>query len=386
MNEQMSDRQSALDEFAAIGAPKQELLPAIIKSAPPMLVHGAQQVAVRRIPGEVMATLKALAAAAGRDWYYSIPFKKKIKDPQTGKDEWVTHYVEGPTIKLANDLWREFGSCEVDTWVSNEGIDYWEVTARFIDLQSGAAMTRLFRQQKGRSKIGGNDPARNVEADFSMGQSKAIRNVITNALQTYADYAVEEARKSLVEKIGRNVQGWRERTAKELEGLGVALGRAEAIVSRPLYEWLAEDIATVVSLIKGINDGMALPDESFPPLKAEPAKATEALDKFAEEKQETPDGTSSGQAAASGPEPTDPATDAATAPDLRQECADKLLNLASDESLPIQDRLELLEEIIPTWEDKVTAEYLQVVAELATQVADGRIRRSSAVKKLEAMK
>lgn len=386
MNEAISERQSALDEFAAQVTPKQQMLPAIIKTSPPPMIHGAQQVAVRRVPAEVLATLKALASAAGHDWYYSIPFK----DRKTGK----TTYAEGPTIKLANDLWRTYGSCDVDPWVSNEGIDFWEISARFIDLETGAAMTRQFRQQKGRSKIGGGDASRNTEADFSIGQSKAIRNVIVNALQTYADYAVEEARKSLITKIKGDIEGWRSRTGDEIAKLGVAINRVEAVIGRPQYEWLVHDIALAVAMIKGINDGMANVDETFPPLKTEAASTEKAMDALAAKPEvdkkpepETPAASpSAGQAAASDGEPPQAqAEDAAAAP-IRQEAITKLLDLASDEKLPMQDRLETLENIVPLYEDKLEPVFFKQLADLCVQVADGRIRRATAEKKLGELK
>src|SRR5690349_6107042 len=111
MNEQMSDRQSALDEFAAAAAPKQQLLPAISKAATPTLIHGAQAIIVPRDEARVLLKISTLATAAGEDWYYRIPFKDK---------KGGTTWVEGPSIKLANDIARIYGSCDVDTWVSNE--------------------------------------------------------------------------------------------------------------------------------------------------------------------------------------------------------------------------------------------------------------------------
>lgn len=383
MNEATSDRQSALDEFAAAGAPKQELLPAIQKAAPPALIHGAQLIVVPRDEPRVFMKINALAAAAGEDWYYRIPFK----DRATGKTNWV----EGPSIKLANDVARLYGSCDIDTWVSNEGIDYWEISARFIDLESGYATTRIFRQRKGAAKIGGGSEAagRNMEASFSTGISKAVRNVIVNALQTYADYAYEQARGALVTKVGKDIEVWRERAVERIGKL-VQLPRVEAVIGRPARDWLAPDIAKVIAMGKAIHDGMATVDETFPPLKQEPVTGTPALDQFVEEKKpepETPvDPLATGQAAASDPEAPAIAKDAAAAPDIRQEAITKLLDLASDDKLSMQERLELLEDIIPTWEDKVDAAFLKVLADNSVQVADGRIRRATAEKRLEAMK
>src|SRR5215470_4372753 len=64
-------------------------------------VIGAQPVAVYRDEGRIMGKLKVLAAAAGTDWFYRYPVRKKIKNEETGREEWVQDWIEGPSIKLA---------------------------------------------------------------------------------------------------------------------------------------------------------------------------------------------------------------------------------------------------------------------------------------------
>src|SRR5215472_7843282 len=60
-------------------------------------VIGAQPVAVYRDEARILQKLSALAAAAGSDWFYRFPVKKK-----DGGQDWI----EGPSIKLANDIAR----------------------------------------------------------------------------------------------------------------------------------------------------------------------------------------------------------------------------------------------------------------------------------------
>src|SRR6202011_2222346 len=98
----------------------------------------------------------------------------------------------------------------VDTRVIDLGAS-WLIYARFTDFESGYALTRPFQQDKGASKLGGDDQARKLDIAFQIGVSKAIRNVVTNALQTFADYAFDAAKNSLVEKIGSDIIKWRER-------------------------------------------------------------------------------------------------------------------------------------------------------------------------------
>src|SRR5229473_189945 len=132
-----SDRRSALDDFA--NAPAREMVsaPSVMPMASPGdRVFGAQQVAVYRDEARIFQKLAALGAAAGDDWFYRFPVRKKIKNEETGKDEWVKDWIEGASIKLANDVARIYGNCEVDTRVIDLGSS-WLIYARFTDFETG---------------------------------------------------------------------------------------------------------------------------------------------------------------------------------------------------------------------------------------------------------
>src|SRR5262245_5675342 len=98
------DRSSLLAAFAR--APERNIGSDVVTMSPPSAplerVVGAQQVAVRRDEQKVLERLKVLAAAAGDNWYYRYPVKLKSG---------ATEFVEGPSIKLANDLARIYGNC-----------------------------------------------------------------------------------------------------------------------------------------------------------------------------------------------------------------------------------------------------------------------------------
>jgi hypothetical protein len=297
------ERRSALDDFAAkVDQPGTENLPAtMVRSSPPSdWQHGAVAVAVRRETGRVLGELRALAAAAGTDWYYRWPVKNK----RTGTTDWV----EGPSIKMANDLVRIYGNCEVDTRYIDDG-RYFQIYARFLDLESGAAMTRPFQQRKSGSKMG-DDTERNNDIALQIGVSKAIRNVVTNILRTYADFALEEAKGALVDKIGSNIDKWRRNTLERLDARGVELPRVEAVIGRPVKNWLAPDIAKVIAMMAAVVDGMATLDETFPPFERQPTD----LDKFADTSPSNPARTSGGDVAGASIDPAGPPpVDAASA-------------------------------------------------------------------------
>jgi hypothetical protein len=220
-------------------------------------VIGAQPVAVYRDEQKILQKLSALAAAAGSDWFYRFPVKKK-----EGGQDWI----EGPSIKLANDVARIFGNNINEVREIDVG-DAWIFYARFTDIETGFSMERAYRQRKSQSSIKSRDADRQLDIAYQIGQSKAIRNAIVNALQIYADFAFEQAQNSLIDKIGKDLENWRARTVQGLAKMPVELARVERIIGRAVKDWLAPNIAQIIAMMKSVADGMATTDEVFPPIE-----------------------------------------------------------------------------------------------------------------------
>jgi hypothetical protein len=135
-------------------------------------------------------------------------------------------------------------------------------------------MERAYRQRKSQSSLKTKDADRQLDIAYQIGQSKAIRNCIVNSLQIYADYAFEHARNSLVDKIGKDLEGWRKRTLEGLARMPVELNRAERIIGRAGKDWLAPDIARLVAMMRAVADGMATIEDTFPLAVEKPAEAS----------------------------------------------------------------------------------------------------------------
>lgn len=387
------DRRSRLDEFAQATEPAPGdgnlPVPTGMYQAPPPAVFGAQQVAVYRSASRVLQTIKELAAAAGQDWYYRYP----VKNRKTGRTDWI----EGPSIKMANDLSRIYGNCEVDCRAEDMG-NAIMFHARFLDLETGYALTRPFQQRKGVAKIGGDDDGRRDDMTFQIGASKAIRNVVVNALQTYADFALEEARNALVDKIGRDVQGWRDRVATRL-GARIDIKRAEAVVGRPVQDWLAPDIARLVAMGKAVEEGMATWDETFPHIKRGQTAPSgeEKLNTFADEGITNPgdDATAdssddAGQTTeAQGPPPesasvVDPPDQTMVAKLLQKGAIDICLRLAGNTQLTDHEKLEQLDNIGPSL-DGCTPAFVKTLIKTAAEVVSGKLKPQDARRYLEGL-
>ncbi len=111
------------------------------------------------------------AALAGEEFYYGW---------RAGKDT-----IEGPSVKLAMSVARCWGNCAIDAMPVQELPDSWIFTAAFIDLETGFTLTRQFRQSKKWTVFGKLDDERKDDVRFQIGQSKAARNCILNALPSF---------------------------------------------------------------------------------------------------------------------------------------------------------------------------------------------------------
>lgn len=394
-----ADRQAALDQFASVATSKGELA----NVGPSPVAHnsqifGAQPVAVHRDDARILQQIKVLAAAAGEEWYYRYP----VRNRRTGS----TDYIEGPSIKLANDLARMYGNCEVDCRAQDMGTAYL-FHARFVDLESGFALTRPFQQRKGAAKIGGDDDQRREDATFQIGVSKAMRNVVVNALQTFSDYAMAEAKNSLVDRIGRDLARWRDRTIDRVRQ-HVDIARVEAVVGRKAAEWLAPDVARVIAMGKACDDGFASWQETFPPLSTGAAENTkETLDGFANERSMVGSGAPSHVTAAeaAGDAEMIPSTEASPAAetvdevtgeitehkptdaerrDLQRKAIDMVLRVAGNPQLTLDDKLQELDAIGPAL-DELPEAFVKSITKTAAQVAEGKMKAGDARPYLEGM-
>lgn len=371
-------RFEALDKFAnTIPTENSQAVAVAINSSLPA-VFGAQAVAVHRDEAKVLQKLKVLASAAGDDWYYRFP----VKDTKTGTTQWI----EGPSIKLANDLARLYGNCEVDCRAQDMGTAVL-FHARFVDLETGFALTRPFQQRKGASKLGGADAGRRDDITFQIGASKAIRNVVVNALQTFADFAFAEAKEALVDKIGRDIVKWRDRTIERM-GAQIDIKRVEAVIGRPAKDWIAPDIARIIAMGKAIADGMATWDETFPPptLAQQVAPTNDALDSFAAGEVKTDAPQSVAQTEGTEAAAADPVQNTAAAADNpKLQIINRMLALAAGKGEE-SDKLEGLDLLLNDLVDqypRIPNGFVKDCATVAAKVVRGEQPVEAARKYLE---
>jgi len=205
--------------------------------------------------GWILNQIRAHAAANAQTYYYSWPVKNRRQG--------TVDTVEGPTIKLANDIARLYGNCFAGVIDVKDLGDYWEFVALFVDRESGFMMARSFRQRR-EQNIGMKDAERALDIVYQIGSSKAIRNVVTNALSTYVNFAMQEAKKNLSSWVENN----KEKADRFIDDVcarhNLDISRIEAVVGKKRKEWLVNDTARVLVNLRSIEEGMASAQDVFP--------------------------------------------------------------------------------------------------------------------------
>lgn len=216
----------------------------------------ARRVAVPRDPGKIFTMINTFAGQFGDQYTYSW----EAKDRRSGKKS----VIEGGTIKLANMLARAYGNCQVDCDVS-ETATHIIFKAFFIDFETGLSTARLFQQRKSQN-TGMGDVDRQADIIFQVGQSKAIRNVIINALSDFAQHAIEESKKGMLKKFAspeaREIaEAFIDRA---LERFDVSEHRLDATVGRRRKDWDVRNLAKAYSTMRALVEGMVSVSDAFP--------------------------------------------------------------------------------------------------------------------------
>lgn len=215
----------------------------------------AQKVAVKRDMGAIMRTVQTIAAAAGQKFYYSWSVNDRANNRQS--------LVEGLGIKGAMAVATAYGNCRVDAVIAQETQSHVTFAARFVDFETGFTLTRLFQQRKGQN-TGMKDKDRAADLVFQIGQSKAIRNVIIQALPILCEEAKDSAKSALLDRIAGNPEAARAAILSRLDDLGVDTNRVERVVGRTVAKWSAQHMARIWAELTAIQDGLADADDLYP--------------------------------------------------------------------------------------------------------------------------
>lgn len=236
----------------------------------------AVRVQIPRVLKEVNRRLKDEALMGGESFYYGWG---------SGKDK-----IEGPSIHLAMSAARCWGNCAVDLDDVQDLGDCWIFTAVFIDVETGFTLKRQFRQSKTSIIYGKHDEERKADMRFQIGQSKAVRNVVVNAIPKHlVREAIETAKRGVREKIERRIEALNQ---EGKNGMAIAQDTAVAALKksgvteeavllklgRPTVKAITvDDLIIILGDIAAINDGSDRADELFPGPQGDDENATSGV-------------------------------------------------------------------------------------------------------------
>lgn len=225
----------------------------------------------RALP-EVEKRLMIEADQAGEDFYYGWG---------AGKDR-----IEGASVGLAMAAVRNFGNCAVELAPVQETGTAWIFTASFVDLETGFTLQRQFRQSKAWTVHGRFDEARKEDIRFQIGQSKAIRNVVLNALPKWlTSRAMDKAKGGVREKIEKQIAAEAknhggdldegrfvviEKAMARLQECGVDEDRVLSKFGRNVPKSLTvEDLVSILGDIHALKNGLDTLENLYPEPKAD---------------------------------------------------------------------------------------------------------------------
>lgn len=222
----------------------------------------AMQVIKPRNLNKVISKCVEEASIAGEEFIYSWKQGGSI--------------IEGLTIGAALSIVRNFGNSMVDVEVEEKDKAY-IFTAYFCDLETGFNLSRSFRQNKAspKTKYGKDiyEGDRGTDIIFQIGQSKAIRNVVLNAIPRWlASKVLEEAKNNAMATINNmgEVKA-RELLLKKIENLKIDLAKVENVFGKP-KSWDKVKLVQLSSALKSIENGYEDEDTLFPSIQKQDNK------------------------------------------------------------------------------------------------------------------
>lgn len=231
-----------------------------------------------QVPRE-LAKVKRLvveeATIVGEDFLYSWTVKDKNGKRST---------IEGTSIDGAMILARNWGNALLEPSLVEDAPRHWLFEATFIDLENGFTTKRLFRQRKSESH-GRFDEDRALDIAFQIGQSKAIRNVVVNAVPAWLEKAGTEAAKASAEKKYEDMPKAIAAVQKYYAGINVdaaalrrRVGEFRGVDDEVAEEsWVASDIVQLRAIAAAIKARQTTIADEFPiPVQGEPAPAADA--------------------------------------------------------------------------------------------------------------
>lgn len=240
-----------------------ELIPAGLSEKPMPLDHKMFEVA-QRMPDRNIDEIKRRVIEEATRAPEDMTYKWSLR---TGG------IVKGPTVKLANIIFRNWGMMGAHAEIVKDNSAVVIVKHQIVDFKTITIFPpRFFKQNMNTSLGSGMEAERQRDILLQIAQSKNQRNAELNALP---DFLVNEAiaaceSESLTKIRELGILKAIKRATTFLAENGIGEGRIVAKYKKPLAEFLDTDVLSLWQDCAAIKDGVILATASFPEPKTEP--------------------------------------------------------------------------------------------------------------------
>lgn len=163
--------------------------------------------------------LNAMAAQAGMDFFYSIPFKNHRPNCQDRRNcNCEATFIEGPGVGLARSALPLYGNCSMETGsVAAEETDTaWMMEATFIDFQRNVTRTERKPWSKMKTLQGGRQVVardRDLDLAYAQGIARVERDCILKSLPRHI---IEDATATAMQAARQSMKPVKEQIARLL--------------------------------------------------------------------------------------------------------------------------------------------------------------------------
>lgn len=211
---------------------------------------------------------------------YSIPHKKHRQGcPDRLNCDCPAEYVEGLSVRAAENLVRRWGNCDVRSGILEVGDDYAVVVGVFLDFETMARRTEERRVSRMEARRDGGTYSLNAsrwETKIAKEASIAGRNVTLKALPSWLRKRIFDRSLAIVagqakeEADQKKTLPWKQIIAA-YKGLGVSREQIEALMGKKMPKLDEQEVARLRVLFGQIRNGEQQAHDVFPMERSESA-------------------------------------------------------------------------------------------------------------------
>lgn len=185
--------------------------------------------------------------------------------------------IEGPSIRLAEELARQWGNIDYGTVEVDRAGGYSVVEVHAMDSETGTNREMTWKVRHWRDRQGGAGYAltdeRDVYENFANQAARRLRACVLAVIPSdVVDAAVKQVKATLTTKVKLTPERL-QHMVEAFEKFGVTREHLEKRIQRRLDSITPALFVQLSKIYNSIQDGMSRPGDWFPDLEAQPAEA-----------------------------------------------------------------------------------------------------------------